>query len=162
MKAGLIMAVSGAVLAGCLAVGPVEQRAVVQAEPSPQEIVAARQAAFHMSGAALRNIKATIDNGGDPKSQAFAAAGLARWARALPTLFPQSNSTVTPSRARPEIWANKADFNAKAAAFAAAASQLAAAAESGDKAALASNWAATGATCLACHQAYQAPQRPGG
>lgn len=162
MKAGVIMAMSGAVLAGCLAVGPVEQAVPAQAGPSPQEVVAARQAAFHMSGAALRNIKATIDNGGDPRGQAFAAAGLARWARALPTLFPPSTSGITPSRARAEIWANKADFNAKAAAFAQAADRLAASAEAGDKAALASNWAAIGATCLACHQAYQAPQRPGG
>ncbi len=160
-KAIFIMSLSGLVLAGCLAVRPAEV-AQVQQQPSPQQIVAARQAAFHMSGAAMGNIKATIDRGGDPKSQAYAARGVARWAGALPTLFPQSTAGITPSRARPEIWADKADFNAKAAAFAAAAAQLAAAAESGDKEAFTGAWRATGATCGACHDLYQVPQRPGG
>jgi cytochrome c556 len=157
-KASLILALSSVTLAACVAVAPVEQTVVQQPQPSPQEIVAARQAAFHMSGAAMGNIKATIDRGGDPKSQAYAARGVARWARVLPTMFPQGTASVTPSRARAEIWANRADFNAKAAAFAAAATELAAAADSGDKEAFAAKWRATGATCGACHQAYQAPQ----
>jgi cytochrome c556 len=110
----------------------------------------------------MGNIKATIDGGGDPKSQAYAARGLARWARALPTMFPAGTAAVTPSRARPEIWANKGDFNAKAASFAAAATELAAAADSGDKEAFTAKWRATGATCGACHQLYQAPQPSSG
>jgi cytochrome c556 len=157
-KASLILVLSSVTLAACVAVAPVEQTVIQQPQPSPQEIVAARQAAFHMSGAAMGNIKATIDRGGDPKSQAYAARGVARWARVLPTMFPESSATITPSRARPEIWTNKADFNAKAAAFAAAASELAAAAESNDKAAFTAKWRATGATCGACHDLYQVPQ----
>ena len=157
-KASLILVLSSATLAACVAVAPVEQTVVQQPQPSPQEIVAARQAAFHMSGAAMGNIKATIDRGGDPKSQAYAARGVARWARVLPSMFPQSTAAITPSRARPEIWANRADFDAKAAAFAAAATELAAAADSGDKEAFAARWRATGATCGACHQAYQVAQ----
>jgi len=157
-RASLILALSSLSLAACAAVAP-RPPAAIQQQPTPQEIVAARQAAFHMTGAAMGNVKATIDRGGDPKSQAYAARGVARWARALPGMFPQSTSAVTPTRARPEIWANKADFDSRAAAFAAAATELAAAAESGDKEAFTAKWRATGATCAACHDLYQVPQR---
>ncbi|HEX8214691.1 MAG TPA: cytochrome c [Allosphingosinicella sp.] len=157
-RTSLILAFSAVALGACVAVAPTRQTLIQQQQPSPQEIVAARQAAFHMSGAAMGNIKAAIDRGGDPKSQAYAARGVARWARVLPTMFPENTAAIAPSRARPEIWANKADFNAKAAAFAAAATELAAAADSGDKEAFAARWRAAGATCGACHQLYQVPQ----
>ena len=144
-------------LAGC---------ATMDDPPSPQltaqEIVAARQAAFHLSGAAMGNMRGAIEREADPKGQAYAARGVARWARALPALFPDSTAAVTPTRARPEIWRNKANFEAKAAAYAAAADRLAEVAASGDKQAFADQHRATAATCKACHDLYQAPQRPGG
>ena len=144
-------------LAGC---------ATMDDPPSPQltaqEIVAARQAAFHLSGAAMGNMRGAIEREADPKGQAYAARGVARWARALPALFPDSTAAVTPTRARPEIWRSKADFEAKAAAYAVAADRLAEAAASGDKQAFADQHRATAATCKACHDLYQAPQRPAG
>lgn len=134
----------------------------VPSSPTAEQIVAARQASFHLSGAAMGNMRAAIERDADPKSQAYAARGVARWARALPTLFPDSTAAVTPSRAKPEIWTNKADFEAKAAAYAAAADRLAEAAASGDKQAFADQHRATAATCKSCHDLYQAPQRPAG
>ena len=126
---------------------------------SPQQIVAARQAAFHMSGAAMGNMRAALERG-DVAGQAYAARGVARWGRVLPSMFPESTAAVTPSRARPEIWRNKADFEAKANAYAEAATRLADAAQSGDKQAFAAQFAATSATCKACHDLYQVPQTP--
>ena len=153
------MAALAAALAGCATDGTaVDPPAAAAAGQSPQQLVAARQAAFHLSGAAMGNIKAAIDRGDDPKSQAYAARGVARWARALPTMFPASSRGIMPSRARPEIWASKPDFEAKAAAYAEAAEALAAAAAGGDRAAFASAHAATAATCKACHDLYQLPQ----
>ena len=149
------------VLAGCAATMPAETAPAPMA-PTPQQIVAARQAAFHMSGAAMGNMRAAIERDADPKSQAYAARAVARWAQALPTLFPDVTRVVTPTRARPEIWSNKTDFEAKAAAYAAAAERLAEAAASGDKAAFAEQHRATVATCKACHDLYQAPQNRGG
>ena len=149
------MALAALALAGCVRHPPPE--AAAAASPSPKQLVAARQSALHLSGAAMGNMKAAIDRGDDPKSQAYAARGVARWARALPTLFPASTQAVMPSRAKPEIWAAKADFEARAAAYAEAAEALAAAAAGGDKAAFAAAHAATVATCKACHDRYQAP-----
>ena len=154
----LVLPIAALAVAGCVAVNTRDDVATT-GQASPQEIVATRQSAFHLTGAAMGNIKGTIDRGGDPSGQAYAARGIARWARAIPGMFPESTAGVTPTRARPEIFANRADFNAKAAAFAAAADQLAAAAQSNDKQAFTSAWQATSATCASCHQSYQVPQQ---
>ena len=156
MRRIVAMAMAALALAGCVKERP-RGASDAAASQSPQQLVAARQAAFHLSGAAMGNMKAAIERGDDPKSQAYAARGVARWARALPTMFPDSTRGLGPSRAKAEIWADKPGFEAKAAAYAEAAEALAAAAAGGDKAALAAAHAATGATCKACHDLYQAP-----
>ena len=146
-------------LCGCVSV--VDQSVEAgETRPTPQQIVAARQAALHLSGAAMGNMKAVIDAGGDVRTQVYAARGVMRWARVLPTLFPDSTRGVGPSRARPEIWDNRADFEAKAAAYAAAATRLAEVAQSGDLAAFGAQFDATRATCQACHERYHVPLIP--
>jgi cytochrome c556 len=72
-------------------------------------------------------------------------------------MFPDSTRTVTPTRARPELFANRADFEAKAAAYAAAASRLADVAQTNDRAAFAAQFDATRQACSACHDLYQVP-----
>jgi len=153
------IAAATAALCGCVSMA--ERNApAADVLPAPQQIVAARQAAYHLSGAMMGQMKATIDRGGEVKGLAYGARGIARWARALPTLFPDSTRGVTPTRARPEIWDNRADFEAKAAAYAEAASRLAAVAESGDRAAFAAQFDVTRAACQACHERYQVPLNP--
>jgi cytochrome c556 len=153
------MAAAAAALCGCVSMAESDPLPA-EALPTPQQIVAARQAAYHLSGAMMGQMKATIDRGGDVKGLAYGARGVARWARALPTLFPDSTRGITPSRARPEIWDNRADFEAKAVAYAEAASRLAAVAESGDREAFAAQFDVTRATCQACHERYQVPLNP--
>jgi cytochrome c556 len=147
-------------LAGCVAVGRDEVAGPPPPDLTPEQVVAARQASLHMSGAAMGNMKAAIDQGRDVSAQAYAARGVARWARVLPTMFPDSTRNVTPTRARPEIFANRADFEAKAAAYAEAAGRLAEVARAGDREAFAAQFRATAATCSACHDLYQVPQGP--
>jgi cytochrome c556 len=152
-------ALAALALAGCARDEPVASAAAAAAAAgqTPQQLVAARQSAFHLSGAAMGNMKAAIERGDDPRSQAYAARGVARWARALPATFPAATEGLMPSRAKPEIWADKADFDAKAAAYAEAADALAAAAAGGDKGAFKAAHSATAATCKGCHDLYQAP-----
>ena len=157
MKACVVPLI-GLALSGC---ATVPQTAAASAEPTPQQIVAARQSAFHLMGAAMGNMRSAIERGADPSGQAYAARGVARWARALPDMFPESTAPITPTRARPEIWGNKADFEAKAAALAAAATRLAEVAQSNDKEAFAAQHQATAAACSACHDLYQVPQNRG-
>ena len=127
-------------------------------ELTPGEIVAARQASLHMSGAAMGNMRAALEGGRDISGQAYAARGVARWAAILPTMFPESTRGVGPTRARPEIWLNKPDFEAKAAAYRSEAARLADVAAKGDRAAFELQFKATAATCKACHDTYQVPQ----
>lgn len=60
------------------------------------------------------------------------------------------------TRAKPEIWENKDDFNSKMADFKKAAAALAEVSGSGDKKAIANGIMATGKTCKSCHDEYKA------
>ena len=134
-----------------------QAEAPAPAAPTPQQIVAARQAGFSMSAATMAGLSAALAGTAPVKAQAFPARGLAKWAAAMPALFPEATASVTPSRAKPAIWQNRADFDAKAADFAKAAAALAAAAAADDKDAYAAALASTAAACKACHDSYQAP-----
>lgn len=126
------------------------------AGPSPAEQVTLRQAGMDMAATTLNLLKGASANGTPLKNLAFAAGGLAKWAAVSPSLFGEATRGL-PSRAKPEIWTNKADFAAKNAALVDATKALAAAAAAEDSAAFASALASTGAACKGCHDSYQAP-----
>ena len=133
----------------------------VPAEPaaSPQSFVVARQAGMHMATTLMiKGLKRAVTAGTDVKDQGAAADGIAMWADAIPGLFPPG-SMAPGSRARPEIWANKADFDARAADLHDAAKRLSAIAATGDKAAFAAQVTEVQARCGACHDKYRAPER---
>lgn len=130
------------------------------AAPSPDGgVIAGRQAAFLMSAAAFGGMKAAIDRGDDVKTQAFAARALARWAAALPGMFP-AGSMSDKSEALPVIWSDRAGFEARAGAYAEAATKLADLAKAGDKAGFAAQREVVAGTCGACHDTYRKPQAP--
>ena len=141
-------------LAGCAASAPPHNAAPPRSGLTAEQIVAARHASFMLSAATFGGMRATVEKGGDVKPLAFGARGLARWAQALPTMFPQGTQLPS-SHARPEIWQNRADFDAKAAAFQAATASLVQAAQAGDAAAFKTAYGATGAACKACHDLYR-------
>lgn len=131
--------------------------ALAQTPPStltPEQIVAARQSAFMLSAGSFAGMKAAADAGADVKQLAFPARAMARWARTLTSLFP-AGTNLPNSKARPEIWSDRAGFEARAQAYATAATALAEAAQSGDRAAFLERWAATRATCAGCHDNYR-------
>ncbi|MFM2300735.1 MAG: hypothetical protein RLZZ84_471 [Pseudomonadota bacterium] len=156
MKTARIIA-AAALLASAWAVSakPVPAPAS-SAAPSPAQLVMLRQSGMDMSATTLNLIKGGSANGMPLKSLGFAANGLAKWAQAMPALFADGTRPV-PSRARAEVWTNKADFAAKSAAFSAATKALAAAIAAEDQTAFASALASTGAACKGCHDTYQAP-----
>jgi cytochrome c556 len=127
---------------------------------SPQQAVAARKAGMGMSGALMSSMKAAIDAQTSPRGQAFAAASLARWARAMPGVFPAGSSQAElgegATGAKAEIWTNHADFAARAAAFATATTRLQDLARADDAAGFAAQWAEVRAACQACHDVYKA------
>jgi cytochrome c556 len=124
------------------------------AGPSPDEIVQARHAAFMMSAGTLGALKGVLDSGGDVRPMAFGARALGNWARAIPSMFP-AGTALPSSHARPEVWSDRAGFEARAAAYAAAADALAQAAQAGDREAATAAFASVRGSCGACHTAYR-------
>lgn len=124
------------------------------------DVVAGRKAAMALSGAAMSSMKATIDAGGPVRGQAFAASGIARWGQAIPGMFPagtgQGALGSEATDAKDGIWADRADFEAKAASFAAEAGKLAELARADDAAGFAAQWTVVRAGCQSCHAAYKA------
>ena len=123
---------------------------------SSEQAVQARRAGMFMSGAIMSSMKAGVDAGASPRSQVFPAGTLARWAGAMPGLFPAGSGTVTGTKAKPEIWTDRADFEARAAAFAAAATRLQELAQADDAAGFATQFTEVRASCQSCHDAYKA------
>ncbi len=121
------------------------------------ETVEARQAAMMLSGVAMGSIKAAIDAGQPIASQRFPTRALARWAHAVPGMFPTGSGAEAgaATHARPEIWSDRAGFEAKAADYAAAADRLAELAAGEDAAAFAAQWTVVRASCQACHDGYK-------
>ena len=126
------------------------------AAPSPQDLVTTRQAGMDMAASTLTLLKNANAGNAPLKTLIFPASGLAKFAGVMPTLFADSTKTL-PSRAKPNVWTDRAGFQAKAADFAGAAKALAAAAAADDKAAFDTALASVGASCKGCHDSFQAP-----
>lgn len=145
------------------ALGAAGLAAAQSAQPiptSPDTYVSARQTALAMSAATFGSMKGAVDAGQEPKTQAFAARALARWAKTLPSLFPEGSASPA-SKALPAVWSDRAGFEKAAAGYAEATAKLQAAAEANDKAAFAEALAATGAACGTCHKSFRAAPRAG-
>ena len=111
-----------------------------------------------LSGVAMGSIKTAIDAGQAPASQRFPSRALSRWAHAVPGMFPVGSGAEAgvATNAKPEIWSDRAGFDAKAADYAAAADRLAELAGGEDAAAFATQWAVVRASCQSCHDGYKA------
>ena len=88
----------------------------------------------------------------DPATAKAAMETIAASATNFKTLFPAGSESAD-TKASPEIWKNKADFEAHADKLIAAAT--AAAAASGSLESFKTAFGAVGATCKGCHQTYR-------
>ena len=117
-------------------------------------VVEARQAGFHLTLAAFLGIKAGIARGDDVKTLALPAAAIAGWGKAIPTMFPPSTDTPD-SDALPNVWTDRAGFEAAALKMSTAARSLADLGKAGDTAGFATQFGALGKTCGECHTTYR-------
>ena len=143
----------GAIVAFAAMVLPQESGGV-----SAADIVAARQASLDMSSITLRFMSDAIKAGGDARSQSYAAGALAKWAKALPRMFPTGTGkgeTPEKSQALPEIWRNRAGFTQAAANYADATARLATLAAAGDTAAFTKQLEEVNQACSYCHARYK-------
>ncbi len=124
------------------------------APTTPEEFVKARTQNMRRGGGAVAAMKQTLDSGGDLAALAPRIEWLTHWSQELPTLFPEG-STMPTSEARPEIWSDRAGFEAAAGRFRTAVQGLAAPAAAGDRAAFLSAWTGVRESCGGCHDNYR-------
>jgi cytochrome c556 len=92
----------------------------------------------------------------DTAAVKVAADRLVVLAPMIPGVFATDTSASSlETEALPSIWANKADFDMKAAALLTAAEALSAAAATGDEAATRAAVAGIGSSCSGCHDDYR-------
>ena len=123
------------------------------------ELIAARKAMMHMAATlTFESVMPAAKNGTDVRRQEHAADGLSHFGHTIAELFPDG-SLGPDSRALPAIWANKADFNAKAKAFGDSSARLAELARAGDTAGFAAQAKLVAGGCNSCHSLYRAEER---
>ncbi|HXZ46432.1 MAG TPA: cytochrome c [Pseudolabrys sp.] len=129
----------------------------VVAQTSP---IAARKALMKANNDNAR-VAIQMMRGQAPFDAAKVDAAFVQWAdtaQKLPGLFPENSKTGEETRATPKIWANKSDFDSKAAAFGKAVAEnrdKAKASLDGLKAAI----PVVGKACDNCHEDYRAPKQ---
>ena len=154
-------AAAAAIVSACVHAGAAAPKGERSVAITPQQIAEARQAAFRMSAADFQLVRTAAEKGVDLRSLGFAARSLQHWATILPAMFPAGTGPdVVTTRARPEIWSNRADFEQRARDYAEAAGRMVDAAATGDMTKGGAAWDATRETCNACHQRYRTDPPP--
>jgi cytochrome c556 len=146
-------------LLGTAALAAVATAAYAQRAGPP--IVEARQANYKQMAAAMKGISDQL-HGGSPDLAAIRprAALLANYGLQVLRWFPHGSGPragVT-TRARPEIWSDRAGFERAGARLLVAAREVNRAARAGDIAALRAAMPALRQACGACHDDYRAPE----
>ncbi len=116
--------------------------------------LAARKANFKMAADAMKAVKGVADAGGPTAAAVPEAEKIVQMARANVGHFP-AGSGAGDTKAKPEIWTDKADFDAKFKNLETASLKLVDVAKAGDAKALGAQFGAVGGTCKACHDVYR-------
>jgi cytochrome c556 len=123
------------------------------------DAIAARQASLDMSSITFHSMADAMKAGNEAKTVGYPAAALAKWAKALPRMFPPGTGqgeTSAFSQALPAIWKDRAGFDQAAANYAAATARLAALAQANDTAGFTKQLEEVNQACGACHARYKA------
>lgn len=122
-----------------------------QAQTDP---IKSRQALYKANGDAMKAIKAAVDANGPASAVVPEAGKLVNTFKTVPAHFP-AGSDKGETKASPDIWANKADFEKLNADALAAATKLEADAKGGDMKVVAADFGDVGKACGACHNKYR-------
>lgn len=117
--------------------------------------IAERKAGLKRMAGHMEAIKGIVDGGGAVAPVAERAQDMTRFFEGFPALFPPG-SDQGETKARPEVWSDRAGFEKAAANMVLATRKLGEAAGSGDASAVAAAFRETGGTCGACHRGYRA------
>jgi cytochrome c556 len=123
-----------------------------------ERIIEYRQAALTLLGWNISPVAGMVKGEipWDQKALEMHAMRLAQVAPMIAEGFPADSQSGAPTDAKPEIWKNMDDFEAKARDLEVAAAKFAETAKGGDRKAIAAGLGEVGGTCKACHDKYRA------
>ena len=148
--AAVATAMTALALAGSLAAAP---------GPSPQNIVATRQAGFKKMGAAMKALNEQLKSSTPAKNVIVAAAQtIAPTAREQAKLFPAGSGPAAGIKtdALPNIWTDRGTFDAQMNKLLVETAKLAAVTNGGDMDAIRAQAKVTGGVCASCHRQFRA------
>jgi cytochrome c556 len=111
-----------------------------------------------MSSITFRSMYGAMKAGRDAKSQSYPAAALAKWAKALPRMFPPGTGqgeTSVRTQALTAIWRDRGEFDRAAATYGMSTARLAALAEANDTEGFTRQLAEVEHDCHSCHEQYK-------
>jgi cytochrome c556 len=126
----------------------------------PEQAIKYRQSVMTLQGAHMGRIGA-MTSGRVPFDAAAVQtnAEIVGTVSKLPfTAFGEGTDKGAPTRAKPEIWTNRTDFEAKAKAFQDEVVKLQAAAKTGNQDQIKAAFGTVGDACKGCHDKYQKEQ----
>ena len=123
---------------------------------TPEEIISTRQANQKRVGELVTAMKKSVEAGATAASQVEASTELADRTHRLKGYFPVGTETGGNTKAKPEIWSDRAGFDKVADTYVAEFDKLLVVAKSGDTPAFNAQFAVAGGTCGACHRTYRA------
>eukprot|EP01037_Dinobryon_pediforme_P009705 gene9705-9770_t len=116
---------------------------------TPDEIIATRQANQKRVQELVNGMKKGVEGGAAASTQVDAAAELADRAHRLKGYFPEGTETGGNTKAKPEIWSDRAGFDKVAASYEDAFDKLLVLAKAGDTAGFNAQFATAGGSLLA-------------
>lgn len=129
------------------------------AQTNPAQIVQERRDGLRAVGAHMEAMAAIARAGSDPRPAAERVAAIQAFFVNFPDRFPAGTQRGAPgldTRALPEIWTDRANFERVAAALGPRLEALNTAAQSGDARAFGAALQATGGACGDCHRPFRA------
>ena len=121
----------------------------------PDQTIAIRKALMDLQGGVAAAMKAAVDEKTDVKALTAGAKGLVSSSKMIPLLFPPGTEKGDNTKAKPDVWSDRGGFEKAAANLTATAEKLVPLADANDKAGFASQFAAVGQACGACHRPYR-------
>ncbi len=124
----------------------------------PDQIIAIRQSLMDLQGGVAAAMKGAVDAKEDVKPLTAGAKALVSSSKVIPALFPTGTEKGHDTKAKPEVWSDKAGFEKAAATLTAQSEKLVALADANDKAGFATQFAEVGKACGGCHRPYRVQQ----
>jgi cytochrome c556 len=138
------------------AAGLVMTATIASHAAAPDDVIAQRRAGYKHMGEVFKAMKDGVAAGADVQQFASGAGDIVAWATKIPTMFPPGSETGGGTHALPSVWSDRAGFEKLSGDLKTEATKLQEVAGTGDKAAFAAQFKATGAVCGQCHRTYRA------